>query len=117
MPHATPVNDQSFKQTIEAGIGLALADFWAPWCAPCVFMGPIIDEAAAKHSDQLLVTKVNIDDSPETANRYNIRSIPTFVFFRDGAEIARHTGVLTRPLLDIMVERHTSLATTPTSLT
>lgn len=113
MPHATALDDQSFKQTVEAGNGLTLVDFWAPWCAPCVFMSPIIDEAAAKHGEQLLVAKVNIDDSPETANRYNIRSIPTFVFFRDGAEIARHTGVLTRPLLDIMVQQHTSQATPP----
>ncbi len=69
-----------------------LVDFWAPWCAPCRAMAPILDRVASELKTRVQVAKLNTDENQEIAGRYGIRSIPTLILFRDGREIARRTG-------------------------
>jgi thioredoxin 2 len=71
-----------------------LVDFWAPWCGPCRMMAPVLDEAARRWSERLQLGKVNTDVEQELAGRFNIRSIPTLILFKDGREIARQSGTL-----------------------
>lgn len=71
--------------------GITVLDFWAPWCAPCRMVGPIMDELATNNED-VQVGKVNIDDNKETAIKFGIRSIPCIVFFKDGEEMDKKVG-------------------------
>ena len=76
------LTDSNFLE--ETGSGLTLVDFWAPWCAPCVMQGSIIENVAEKLAGKARVAKVNVDDSMQTASHYKIQSIPTLMIFKDG---------------------------------
>ena len=76
------LTDSNFLE--ETGSGLTLGDFWAPWCAPCVMQGSIIENVAEKLAGKARVAKVNVDDSMQTASHYKIQSIPTLMIFKDG---------------------------------
>jgi thioredoxin len=69
-----------------------LVDFWAEWCGPCRMMSPVLDRLAEERATTLQVGKVNTDEQPDIAARFNIRSIPTLILFRGGKEIARQSG-------------------------
>jgi thioredoxin 2 len=71
-----------------------LVDFWAPWCGPCRMMAPVLERTAQMHATTLQVAKVNTDEQQELAGRFNIRSIPTLILFKDGREIARQSGAV-----------------------
>jgi len=72
---------------------LVLIDFWASWCAPCRMMGPILNDAAAELGDAAQIGKVNIEENQSLAQKFKIRSIPTMVLLKNGAEVARFSGV------------------------
>ena len=71
-----------------------LADFWAPWCGPCRAMAPHFERAARELKDRVRLVKVNTEEAPQLAARYNIRAIPTLVLFRNGVEAKRTSGAL-----------------------
>ena len=77
-----------------------LVDFWAPWCGPCRMMAPVLDRTAQQRATTLQVGKVNTDEQPELAGRFNIRSIPTLILFRYGREVARQSGAADAAALD-----------------
>ncbi len=78
-------------------------DCYADWCGPCKIMAPILDEFARERQGDVLVTKLDTDRNPATAQRFNIRAIPTLLVFRQGHEVARHTGVIPRQQLATLV--------------
>ena len=91
---ASPVaelNDMNFAaQTAQ---GVVLVDFWAPWCGPCRTQGPIVEKLAGVLGGQAKVAKVNVDNAPETAKKFGIRSIPTLIVFKDGKPGKQFVGV------------------------
>ena len=84
-------DSKSFDEAIASGT--TVVDFWATWCGPCRMQAPILDAFEAEMGDVVKVGKVDVDEEPNIARKYNIFSIPTIIAFRDGEEIARTVGV------------------------
>ncbi len=100
MSSVMEIQDDSFElEVIQAGSPV-LVDFWAPWCGPCKAIGPIIDELAEELGNEVKFTKCNVDDNPTTPSRYNIKAIPTLVFFKDGEVVEKITGVVSKSKLE-----------------
>ena len=87
------VTDATFATDVERSPLPVLVDAWAPWCGPCRMIAPVIDELAAELAGRLRVVKLNVDDNPQTASRFNLRSIPTLLVIKDGREVDRLVGV------------------------
>ena len=95
--HAT---DEDF-QALVSEPGIAVVDFWAPWCGPCRMMEPILGEIAVEYQDRgVRVVKVNVDEAPATAADFGIRSIPTLVVFRHGHPLYEMVGLVAKPVLE-----------------
>jgi len=93
------LTDANFSQEILKYEGVALVDFWAPWCGPCQMMGPIIKELSEDLTGKVKVGKLSVDDNPETAQKYNIMSIPTFIIFKNGEPVDQFSGAQTKEAL------------------
>ena len=78
---------------------LVIVDFWATWCGPCRMLSPLLDEVEAEMDDKVEVVKVNVDDADEIAMRFRIMSIPTLLFFKDGAMVDRSVGAMPKSAL------------------
>jgi len=78
------INEASFDRVVSQSPVPVLVDFWAPWCGPCKAIAPVLDELARENSDTLRIAKVNVDDDPTLAAKFNIRSIPTLIIFSEG---------------------------------
>ena len=78
---------------------LVIVDFWATWCGPCRMLSPLLDEVEEEMADKIEVVKVNVDDADEVAMRYRIMSIPTLLFFKNGAMVDRSVGAMPKSAL------------------
>ena len=87
------VTDATFAAEVERSPVPVLLDLWAPWCGPCRMMAPMLDELAAEMAGRVRVAKLNVDENPVTAGRFNVRSIPTLLALNKGLEVDRIVGV------------------------
>jgi len=92
MTEPITVDDSNFDQTVLKADKPVLVDFWAPWCRPCLMVAPILDELAEEYSGRASIARVDIDQSPKIAARYNIMSIPTMLIFKEGKPFSNTVG-------------------------
>ena len=90
------VTSAEFDREVLQGKGLVLVDFWAAWCPPCRRLAPTVEALATEYEGRLSVAKVDVDSSPDVAQRYGIQSIPTLILFRDGRVVDKRLGALPR---------------------
>ena len=100
------VNDGNFEQEILKSEIPVLVDFWAPWCAPCQMVGPIVEEIAKEYHGKVKVAKINVDEASQTASEYAIMSIPTLAVFEDGKVVDKVVGVVPKDQLVSMLSQH-----------
>ena len=100
------VDDSSFASEIEGSEGLAMVDFWATWCGPCRMVAPVVEQLAGEYEGKLKVGKLDVDANQETAVRYNIRSIPSILFFKDGKHVDTVVGAVPKPMLERKIQEH-----------
>ena len=86
------LTDATFDETIGSSAEPVVVDFWAEWCRPCKMIAPILDEIASEHAGKLSVAKLNVDENPDVARRYDVMSIPTLIVFKDGSAQKRLVG-------------------------
>jgi thioredoxin 1 len=91
--------DGSFDADVTKNEKPVLIDFWAEWCGPCKMIAPLLDEAADEYADKLAIVKLNVDENPNTAQKFGIRSIPTLILFKDGAVQAQKLGAMSKSQL------------------
>jgi thioredoxin 1 len=82
--HIVALSDSTFDEAISGSEKTVLVDFWAEWCGPCKMIAPVLEEIASENGDKLQIAKLNVDDNPNTAMRYNVMSIPTLLVFKAG---------------------------------
>ena len=99
------VTDGNFDQEVLKSDLPTLVDFWAPWCGPCKAIGPVIDELADSYSGKVKITKMNVDENPETPGKFGIRAIPTLIFFKNGEVADQVTGAVGKTQLVAMIEK------------
>ena len=109
LPWIVDATDASFVDRLATAVPV-LVDLWAPWCGPCRMVAPILEDLARQRAGQLKVVKVNVDDSPGVAARYQVQSIPTLLLFNDGKLTARQTGALPAHALTEWLDAHAPAA-------
>jgi len=100
---AKELDDASFKSHISGG--LALVDFWAPWCGPCQMLGPIIEQLSTEMKE-VKIAKLNVDEYGDLAGQYQVSGIPTMILFKDGEMVDRKTGVAPKEALKKWIESY-----------
>jgi thioredoxin 1 len=98
------ISDDSFQTDVLGASGPVLVDFWAEWCGPCKQIGPALEEISDELAGQVTIAKLNIDDNPDAATKYGVRSIPTMILFKDGAPAATKIGAAPKSALKGWIE-------------
>ncbi len=96
--------DSNFDDEVLKSDKLAIVDFWAEWCAPCSMIAPIVEELANEYDGRANVGKLNVDENSETSTKYGIRSIPTILFFKNGAILKQVVGVRSKAELKEIID-------------
>lgn len=104
MGKAIEFNDAEFDTEVISSSEPVLVDFWAPWCGPCRQIAPLIEELAVQYDGKIKVGKLNTDDNPETAQRFEVMNIPTLILFKDGEIASRFMGVVPKSKIEAAMQ-------------
>ena len=104
--HPQVVTDADFAQVVEGASELVLVDFGAAWCGPCRMMEPTVEALASEYAGRVKVVTVDADENIQAVTKYNVRSLPTFLFFKDGKPVDQVIGAVPRPVLERKIQEH-----------
>lgn len=100
----TDVTDQNFEDEVLKSTLPVLVDIWAPWCGPCRMIAPVVEKLAEKYDQRFKFCRLNIDQNPQSATNYQVMSIPTLIFFKDGKMVDRVVGAVPERVLEPKIE-------------
>ena len=104
------VTDSDFQTTVEEAKGLVVVDFWATWCGPCRAIAPMLEQLAVANAGKVQITKLDVDANQRTGMRFNVRSIPTLLFFKDGKHVDTVVGLVQMSVLQDRINKHAAAA-------
>ena len=105
MQSTIEINETNFEREVLQSTQLVLVDFWAQWCGPCKMLAPVLDEIAVEQNGRAKVVKINVDENPALAQRYNIQSIPTLLYFAGGEVLDRTMGAVSKQSIISKLEK------------
>jgi thioredoxin 1 len=108
MSNIIAVNDANFEDEVEKHDGLAIVDFWATWCGPCRTIAPILEQLSSEYEGKVKVTKLDVDANIKTGSRFNVRSIPTLLFFKGGKVVDQIIGAVPKGHIETKLLQHTA---------
>jgi thioredoxin 1 len=94
------IDDNNFETEVIQSEKPVMVDFWAPWCGPCKAIGPMVEELAGEYGDRIKFTKCNVDNNPVTPGKFEVRAIPTLIFFKGGEVVDQITGMVAKSRLE-----------------
>ena len=98
------ISDDTFEENVIKKGQPIIVDFWAEWCGPCKQIGPILEEISEEYSDKITIGKLDVDENPETPQKYGVRGIPTIMIFKDGRLIDQKVGSLPKSIINEWIE-------------
>jgi thioredoxin 1 len=110
MSNVIAVTDANFEDEVEKSDQLTIVDFWATWCGPCRMVAPILDQLATDYEGKVKITKLDVDANIKTGSRFNVRSIPTMLFFKGGKVVDQIIGAVPRANIEQKVQQHSAQA-------
>ena len=108
MSNVLAVTDSNFETEVEQAEGLTIVDFWATWCGPCRMVAPILDQLATEYQGKVKITKLDVDANIKTGSRFNVRSIPTMLFFKGGKVVDQIIGAVPRTQIEQKLQQHSA---------
>jgi thioredoxin 1 len=106
MSNVAAVTTNNFENEVLKSNSPVLVDFWAAWCGPCRMVAPVIDQLAEQYSGKVKVVKLNVDENPEIAEKYQILSIPTVYLFKNGSKAEELVGARPKQSFEEMINKH-----------
>ncbi len=103
---AKEFTDSNFKEKVLDSTQLSVIDFWAEWCGPCKIVGPILSELAQIYDGKLKIAKLNVDENSDLAGRFNVMSIPTMKFFKNGEIVGELVGAAPKNMIETEIHKH-----------
>ncbi len=100
------ISESQFDQEVMKATLPVLVDFWAPWCGPCKMLGPILEEVAAANDSRLKIVKVNVDENPDLAQKYEVMGIPSMFLFKNGQVVDSFTGAMSKAALTEGIDKY-----------
>lgn len=106
MGNVSEISDANFRSELSSSQVPVVVDFWAPWCAPCRAIAPVIEELAGELGSKVKIVKMNVDENPQTPGQFGIRSIPTLKIFKNGQEVDQMVGSGSKDQIKAFISSH-----------